>query len=681
VRWLLVAALFACSDDPIAADGGAGDGGRAGPATLRFDLTGEAGRSADFFDFPFPSDLRIADGTIDLTGYPNPRGNTTVANLLAIADEMKGWSAVSVAYFRFDAPVRASALDRVIAPGTSGPVLLVDVDPDSPDRGRLLPAIALSAPFDIYAQHHLLSVAAFPGIVLEANRTYAFVVLRSFGDADGGPLGVPAALASLAAGTDPGGAWGTRALEVYAPLFETLDSIGVARTEVAAATVFTTGDVVADLHALSTAVTDAVDVEIEGLRVDPVDGAGHERYCELTGTVSLPQYQRGTPPFSSEGLFEIAGGLPVEQRREVAPVVLAIPKREMPSSGFPLMMYFHGSGGVAAQVVDRGPRSEGGTAAPGTGPAHVIAEHGFASFGAALPLSPDRLPGASSIEYLNFANLAAFRDTFRQGVIEQRLLLDALLAMELPPAALAGCDGATLPAGATSFRFDPAHVAAIGQSMGGMYTNLIGAVDPRLEALVPTGAGGFWSDFITETMLVPGIVTLVSSMIGIAPENLSHVHPVLHLLQIAWESAEPMVFVPRLSRRPLEGLPSRPVYEPVGLGDSFFPPAIYDSMALAYRHEQAGEIVWPSMQEALAQDGRDGLATYPVSENLVSARGEPYTGVVVQYAGDGFSDPHDIFMQLEAVRYQWGCFLKSRLETGRAVVPAPATLGTPCPTR
>lgn len=673
--------LLACSDGPVAVDAGSSDAGRAGPAMLRFDLSGNAGRSADFFDFPFPSDLRVAGGTIDLTGFPNPRGNTTVANLLTIADEQEAWSAVSVAYFRFDAPIRATALDAVIEPSAAGPVLLVDVDPDSPDRGRLFPAIALSAPFDVYAQDHLLSVAAFPGLVLDANRTYAFVVLRSFGDASGAPLGVPEPLASLAAGTDPGGAWGSAALASYTPLFETLDTIGVARTEVAAATVFTTGDVVADLHALSNAVTAAIDVEIEGLRVDPSDGASHERYCELTGTVSLPQYQRGAPPFSTEGLFELGGdGLPIEQRREVAPVVFAIPKREMPESGFPLMMYFHGSGGTAAQVVDRGPFPAGGRAMPGTGPAHVIAEHGFASFGAALPLSPDRLPGASSIEYLNFANLAAFRDTFRQGVIEQRLLLDALLAIEIPPSALEGCDGATLPAGATAFRFDPDHVVAIGQSMGGMYTNLVGATEPRLEALVPTGAGGFWSDFITETMLVPGIVTFVSSLIGIAPENLSHVHPVLHLLQIAWESAEPMVFVPRLSRRPLDGLPSRPVYEPVGLGDSFFPPPIYDSMALAYGHEQAGEIVWPSMQTALAQDARDGLATYPVSENLTSARGDPYTGVVVQYAGDGFSDPHDIFMQLEAVRYQWGCFLKTHVETGRAVVPAPAALGTPCPT-
>ena len=57
----------------------------------------------------------------------------------------------------------------------------------------------------------------------------------------------------------------------------------------AAATVFTTGDEVARLRALSDAVLAAETVTIEDLALDPGDGADHERYCELVGTVSQPQ--------------------------------------------------------------------------------------------------------------------------------------------------------------------------------------------------------------------------------------------------------------------------------------------------------------------------------------------------------------------------------------------------------
>ena len=87
------------------------------------------------------------------------------------------------------------------------------------------------------------------------------------------------------------------------------------------------------------------------------------------------------------------------------------------------------------------------------------------------------------------------------------------------------------------------------------------------------------------------------------------------------------------------------------------------------------------MQDALALDGRDGLAEYPVLDNARSEAGAAYTGVVVQYAGDGWSDPHEIFVQLPEVRYQYGCFLRDVVRGGRGLVPAPASLDMPCPAR
>src|SRR5690606_32586277 len=103
-----------------------------------------------------------------------------------------------------------------------------------------------------------------------------------------------------------------------------------------------------------------------------------------------------------------------------------------------------------------------------------------------------------------------------------------------------------------------------------------------------------------------------------AREPLSVLHPGMHSLEMAWEAAEPLVYLPRLSRRPLPGMPPRPVYQPAGLDDSYFAPPVLDAMALAYGHQQAGEEVWPTMQEALALAGLDGIIDYPVMDNLVS---------------------------------------------------------------
>jgi hypothetical protein len=212
-----------------------------------------------------------------------------------------------------------------------------------------------------------------------------------------------------------------------------------------------------------------------------------------------------------------------------------------------------------------------------------------------------------------------------------------------------------------------------------MYTNLVSAVEPRILAAVPTGAGGDWSRFILVTRLIPGIGKTIGTIALGTDATLTFLHPGLHLLQTAWEPAEPFVYMARLARRPLPGHPVRPIYEPVGQGDKYFDETIYDGAALAYGNEQAGTAVWPSMQQALGLDGRGGILPYPVANDRTADDGTPFTGVVAQYMGDGIDDPHDIFQQLDAVKYQYSCFLASFLATGKATVPAPAPLGTACP--
>ncbi|MCB9539069.1 MAG: hypothetical protein H6704_22805 [Myxococcales bacterium] len=616
-----------------------------------------------FYDRPYPSDARLdAEGRPRVGALPRPGALPIIEGLLQAAGQRRGWPTTPVVWFRFDGPLAPRDPEAVVTPDADAAILLLDVDPASPERGRAVPVVAQTLAPDGYIPEHLLAVAPRPGFVLRAATTYAVVVRTSAGDAEGAPL-APALL------DDP----------LYDALWPVLAERGLPRGEVAAATVFTTGDVVADLHALTEALRGRYTPALNGLRLDGDDGADHARFCELHGTITLPTFQPGTPPYNSEGRFVFdADGLPIEQGETIIPVVVTLPKAPMPADGYPLVLYFHGSGGLSTQLVDRGPAPPGGPPAKGLGPAHVMAAHGFAMAGSAHPVNPERLPGASGIAYLNFNNLAAFPDTFRQGVIEQRLYLDALLALRLDPAVVAACDGPTLPAGADAFFFRAAPVVAMGQSMGGMYANLIGAVEPRIEAVVPTGAGGFWSHFILTTSLIPNVATAVRVLVR-TDQPLTFLHPAMHLLQTAWEPAEPMVYMPRLARDPLPGHPARPTYQPIGRGDSYFPPTLYDAITLAYGHQQAGDVVWPSLQDALALAGLDGLLDYPVRDNRTARDGTPYTGVVVQYAGDGFSDPHTIYVQLDDVKYQYGCFFESFLRDGAATVPAPAPLGTPCP--
>lgn len=634
--------------------------------TTSFDLEAKFDAEGAFFDFPYPSDLRLtADGAPDLTAFPNP-GGAILDGLKKGAMERKGFPVVPAGYFRFSTALASRDPENLVEGGDKAPILLVDVDPTSPERGKTFPVVAATPNPDPYVPEHLLAVAARPGIVLSPNRKYAFVVTHAVGLEAGGEPKTPETLAALARGEVPKTANGDKLSALYAPLWETLDKIGVARADVANATVFTTGDIVADTAALGDKVIAQYTPELTDLALEADPENKLPELCHVRAKIVLPQFQKGTPVFTTEGLFEMgADGLPKKQRDETVPVSIAIPRTPMPAGGYPLVIYFHGSGGVSRQVVDGGGGAEPGDRYPGPN----LAKRGIASAGAALPISPERVPGASDIDYINVNNLVAMRDTFRQGILESRIVLSALEKLSIPPSVLEGCSGPSLPAGETAYHFtDKPH--AQGQSMGGMYTNLVSAVEPRIKLSVPTGAGGFWVYFILKTSTVQGAGGLVALLLQ-TPERLTFVHPALQIAETALEAVDPMVSAVRVGRRPLPGHPARPIYEPAGLNDSYFPTQIYDAMDLSYGHPRVGDEIWPSMGEAQKLVGLDTPLSYPVKGNLTSENGQTYTGAIVQYDPGAGKDGHAIYRQKPVVQHQYACFHTTFLETGTATIVAP----------
>jgi hypothetical protein len=647
---------------------------------VSFDLHADLTQPSSFWDFPYPSDLRLTPaGAPDVRGFPNDLSLALVKGTAELVGQRAGFPMLPVSYFKFSAPVAARHFTDVVAADKAQPLMLINVDEKSSERGKLVPVVAETPGADRYVAENMLTLSPRPGFVLLPKTSYAFVVMRSLGDATGKPLDVAPALGGLSEAAAPAADPELHAWKVYQPLWTTLRQIGVESAQVAAATVFTTGDPVADTADLSTKLSAKYSIQITGLQVR-ADG-NQPRNCELVGKVSYPQFQKGTPLFDTGGLFEMGSdGLPIKQRDEEAPIAISIPQTVMPAGGFPLIVYFHGSGGRSTAVLDAGPLQSATdeVGIPHQGPAYVMAPHGFAMAGSALPVNPERVLGAPELAYLNFNNLPAFRDVFRQGIVEQRMFIDALSKLTVDPSVVATCKGVTLPQGATSIKLDLTRLAAQGQSMGGMYTNLLGAVEPRIKAAVPTGAGGLWSYMVLTTQVIPQVAGKIALLIG-TTQPLTFMHPVLQMLETAWEAVEPLVYMPRLARRPLSGHPVRPVYEAVGKNDQYFSTEIYDAASLAYGHKQAGDEVWPAMQKALALDGKSGLLPYPIALDLKADDGTPYTGAIVQYNGDGVADPHAIYRQLDAVKYQYGCFHATFLKSGKATIPAPAALGTPCP--
>ncbi|MGK7891048.1 MAG: hypothetical protein AB4042_17100, partial [Leptolyngbyaceae cyanobacterium] len=223
---------------------------------------------------------------------------------------------------------------------------------------------------------------------------------------------------------------------------------------------------------------------------------------------------------------------------------------------------------------------------------------------------------------------------------------------------------------------------ALGQSQGAQYAAMMGAVEPKVKAVVPTGSGGMWSLLFQELANSgdPEFAPIANLLVRTIQkrDRLDHLYPALRLLQSSWEAAESMVYMPRMAQNPLPGHPVRSIYQPVGQGDSAFPEPIFDAMALATGVQQAGPELWPGMQRSLALANLDGISDYPVSGNLTNRNGDRYTGIVVQFEGDGLADPHTIFSQLDEVKYQYGCFMESVKQKGVGTVSQPRPIFLPC---
>ena len=631
---LLCLALAACGDDAN---------------TVYYE---SAHATADtFWNYPWPSDTRLdANGAPDMTGFPNPRNVPILTSLMSNIPERRGWPAMSTGYFRFTAPIPERTPDVVMV---AGPVYLIDIDPASPERGRAVPVVAKTLvkdkmTNDAYVATNMLAVAPRPGMILRPKTKYAYVITRDvapgFASPDGWKLSADAAAALVMA--------------------------NVAKDDVIVTTEFTVGDEIGRTRARSEAIRASYHPTLQNVAL--VGGDTYANFCRLSAEITMPQFQTGTQPFDTGGRFVLdANDVPQKQGEMTIPVVITLPKGAMPAGGWPLYQFFHGSGGVSSGLVDLGhSATPDDMPEPGKGPGYVVALHGIAAAASALPVNPERLPAATDYAYLNINNLAAMPYTFSQGVFEQRLLLDALLELRVPDATLAGCTGISSPNG--EHFFDPAKVVAGGQSMGGMYTNLVTSVEERYGAIVPTGAGGFWHMMILESNLIPGARQLLGTALGVDDEQLAFVHPAMNVIPLSWELGEPIAAMARIGRYPLPGLAVRNVYEPVGKGDVYFPTDVYDAAALAYGNREAGDAKWPSMQDALSVDNLGGLVPYPVLPK------DGKTRVVVQFEGDGIIDPHYIYRQLDGVKHQYGCFLESYLKDGAPTVPEPNVLGHPC---
>lgn len=650
--------------------------GYAGTA-VRYDTS-----AGSFYSLPYPNDLRLdaETKTIRLDDFPNPKGNTMVAQILALASaQHSGFGLLPVASFAFDGPVDTAALplDLETPPTEPYQLFFLNLDPESPRYGERIAAVARF--FDEegpYNPENLLTMAPWPGLSLAPGATYAAIVLRTLHDAGGKPLGQAATLAKALAGVPDGHGLAQlfRPLRLY--LSERSD---LKASQIAAATVFTTGDPAGEMKAL---VDEARETYAATVAQAFTLAHNETDFCYFEGRVTLPQFQNGTAPYPDAGEGQVqrdAAGKLVKQRDEAVKIVLTVPTGTMPAHGFPVVQYTHGSGGVADEMISRGKVTvPEGPEEPWRGPAYHAATRGFAAVGQAMPISPDRVPNAASFDYLQLTNLTSMAGNFQQGTIEMALLRDLIDSLSLPASVCPGLD-----TGGNPITFDSGLHVAMGQSMGAMYTNLFGAISTDTAALIPTGSGGYWSFFLFGSEIVPDAENVLKVFLGVTgTAPLDHLHPLLGLFQQYAEAVDPVVFIPRLVREPLPEVPAKHVYVPHGYEDKYFNRRTQRAMALGYGFPLAGDLIDTGMESQLALFRELDPVSYPVAGSLTAGDGREVTAMQAQFPEDDIQqNGHTVYAQRDEVIYQYGCFLESLRRDGMPTVPAPVAEvpGPACP--
>jgi hypothetical protein len=638
--------------------------------------SGDDADPADFYSLPFPSDIRVKGGRMDLGGHPVPPDSFNlpfVERYIGVAEEdLTGFSTNPVIFFRFS---HAYDFGSVQEPNLN--LKIVDITPGSPeyDTDFNVEWKVTSGPLSNYICPHWLAFRRPVGWPLLPGTTYAAIItdgIKVCGEdedgncADGGDFARGADFAAMLGAAAPSDPDVRAAWETYEPLREWIADSGEDAGSILNATVFTTQDPQELILALREQVHGDDMPEVSDLTecasastTSPCQVGDRGRcqaassdFTEVHGRISLPIFQQGTPPYlepEDGGGFELDGsGAPVIQRHEEVCFAMSVPNDPAPAGGYPVLVYAHGTGGVFNGEMDGSGFAQ--SLATGSQPSVLVAID--------LPQHGDRR-GETEEEpeglFYNFLNPRAARDNVLQGAAD----LMTVVRWVKQGGVMVGGDAVA---------FDTSRIAVMGHSQGSTHTALMAPFEPDVIGVVLSGNGGhLGTSMLTKTnpvdiaSVVPIGLLDPDKEFKLAGEGFN---PGLAIIQSVFDRADPINFARNLYRDPAPTAPNgHHVFMTYGRGDTFSPEETQQGYAIA----GLLPLVSPTMVDLPVVK-----VSAPASEN-VSAGGTARTVGMRQYSPMGAGvDGHYVGTQAgQAGRADVDEFLDALLAGDPPVIGAP----------
>jgi pimeloyl-ACP methyl ester carboxylesterase len=350
--------------------------------------------------------------------------------------------------------------------------------------------------------------------------------------------------------------------------------------------------------------------------------AKDDDYTVIHGRIRLPVFQKGTAPYlepSDGGEIELDGsGEPVIQSHQDVCIALSIPTDDAPASGYPVLVYGHGTGGNFNGEMDSG--GFAGPLARASVPS-VLVGIDLPSHGARRGDSKEEPEGL----FYNFLNPRAARDNVLQGSAD-------LMAVIRWVKESGGLDA--MPPLPAAVPFDDMRIALMGHSQGATHSALIASYEPDVIGVVLSGNGGnLASSLLNKTSPVD-----IASVVPLAlmdPDSdfdlaYGEFNPALALIQSVFDRADPVNYAPRLIRSPTTQVPTgHHVFMTYGLDDTYAPEETQKAYVRAASRNMP--VVSPSLAD-LQLDGEPAwpAVAAPVQGNA-TVGGESRTIAVRQY--------------------------------------------------
>ncbi|HEX4445862.1 MAG TPA: hypothetical protein VH044_03975 [Polyangiaceae bacterium] len=591
----------------------------------------------DFYRLPFPNDVRLTAGKIDLTGHPTPGaallGYDLVQRWLTdLSTTADGFSTYPTVFFRFSAQV-----DQGNTLKSAGAIRWVDVtQPATPIDVAF--AWTTTTDRNAYICNNWIGLRPSPGQPLTPGHTYAVILSTVILDGQRQPIQASPDLTALLAASAPADPTLAAQWPKYQPLRGWATQANVAPSAILDATVFTVGHPALLATMLPAAVAAAQPPPATqwircGTAPSPCPQATGDRACgtpdpafdELQALVPLPIFQEGTPPYASDGgdIALGADGTPQVQRYEAVCMALTVPKGvAMPAGGWPLLVYAHGTGGSYRSAITEGVAGREAAIDDGAGGNYHVAvlgidqvEHGPRR--GASQDSPDNL-------FYNFANPKVARGNPMQGAADQMSLVRFASALNLT--------AAQSPTGA-AIKFG--NIAFWGHSQGATEGGIAMPYTAGVRGAVLSGEGASVIDGLLGKKNPVDIADVLPVALEEDPSKMGVYHPVLALLQNDLDGVDPLNHASALVFGPTSAAVQKHVFQPYGQGDTYAPPTTEQTFAIAAR-----------LTEVAPGGGATGttpVAGVPLPAPLggnASVLGMLLTAVVRQYAPDATYDGH-----------------------------------------